>query len=71
MIKLLACPLIAGLLLPALAAAEATRTLQEVTVSARSDGYEERRAAETQKTVLDKTEIEALGGLTVGDVIRK
>ena len=71
MIKLLACPLIAGLLLPALAAAEATRTLQEVTVSARSDGDEERRAAVTQKTVLDKTEIEALGGLTVGEVIRK
>ena len=71
MIKRMAHRLLAGLLLPSLALAEVVPTLREVSVSARSDGDEERRAAVTQKTVLDKTEIEALGGLTVGEVIRK
>lgn len=66
-----AYPLLAGLLAPLPAAADELRTLQEITVTAHSDGDEERRTAVTQKTVLDKTEIEALGGLTVGEVIRK
>jgi len=64
-------PLLAVLFAPLLVNAEATRTLQEVTVTASSDATEERRAAVTQKTVLDQTEIQALGGLTVGEVIRK
>jgi iron complex outermembrane receptor protein len=54
----------------ALAAGDAT-TLREVTVSADADTLAERREAVTQKTVLDRAEIEALGGLTVGETIRK
>lgn len=45
--------------------------LQEVTVTAAADALAEQRAAVTQKTVLDRAEIESLGGLTVGEVIRK
>lgn len=48
-----------------------TATLGEVTVTASSDAEAERQTAVTQKTVLDRQEIEALGGLTVGEVIRK
>ncbi len=55
--------------LPALA--DEAKTLQEVTVTASSDAIEERQAAVTQKTVINRTEIEALGGLTVNEVIRK
>lgn len=47
------------------------KTLKEVTVTAESEAQSERKAAVTQKTVLDRAEIEALGGLTVGEVIRK
>jgi iron complex outermembrane receptor protein len=61
--------------LTAAASAFATDTapaqLKEVTVTATSDALEEQRAAVTQKTVIDRQEIEALGGLTVGEVIRK
>lgn len=64
-------PLLAALLAPLPAAADEVRTLQEVTVTASQDAQQERRAAVTQKTVLDKAEIEALGGLTVGEVIRQ
>jgi iron complex outermembrane receptor protein len=55
----------------ALANAEPATTLPEVTVTASSDAQAERQAAITQKTVIDRAEIEALGGLTVGEVIRK
>ncbi len=48
-----------------------TTTLQEVTVTASSEVEAERQAAVTQKTVIDRKDIEALGGLTVGEVIRK
>ena len=50
-----------------------TTTLKEVTVTASSeaDADAERQSAVTQKTVLDRKEIEALGGLTVGEVVRK
>lgn len=51
--------------------AEPTTTLKEVTVTASSEAEAERQAAVTQKTVIDRQEIEALGGLTVGEVIRK
>ena len=54
-----------------LANAEQPTTLQEITVTATSETEAERRAAVTQKTVIDRQEIEALGGLTVGEVIRK
>lgn len=64
-----------GTLLAALfagmAAAEEPTMLKTVTVTATSDTEGERHAAVTQKTVLDRKEIEALGGLTVGEVIRK
>lgn len=55
----------------ALAHAEPPTTLKEVTVTATSQAEGERQAAVTQKTVIDRQEIEALGGLTVGEVIRK
>lgn len=45
--------------------------LEEITVTATSDALAEQREAATQKTVIDRAEIEALGGLTVGEVIRK
>lgn len=54
-----------------LANAEQPITLKEVTVTATSQAEGERQAAVTQKTVIDRQEIEALGGLTVGEVIRK
>ena len=68
----------AGLLLAATCAAQAQaqpaapeRQLGEVTVRATSDALEEQREAATQKTIIDRKEIEALGGLTVGERIRK
>ena len=67
-------PPVAALLTAAaasLANAEPTTTLKEVTVTASSEVDSERQAAVTQKTVLDRKEIETLGGLTVGEVIRK
>lgn len=45
--------------------------LEEIGVTATSTPLTERRDAVTQKTVLDRAEIETLGGLTVGEVIRK
>lgn len=53
------------------AGAEPGATLKEVVVTASSEADAERQAAVTQKTVIDRKEIEALGGLTVGEVIRK
>lgn len=53
------------------ALADEATTLKEVTVTATADAESERQAAVTQKTVIDRKEIEALGGLTVGEVIRK
>lgn len=53
------------------AKAEPGTTLKEVVVTASSEADAERQAAVTQKTVVDRKEIEALGGLTVGEVIRK
>lgn len=58
-------------LFAALANAEPATTLPEITVTASGDAEAERQAAVTQKTVIDRAEIEALGGLTVGEVIRK
>lgn len=61
-----------ALWLPLAAAhADEPAQLREVTVTATTDALEEQRAAVTQKTVIDRKEIEALGGLTVGEVIRK
>lgn len=47
------------------------RQLGEVTVRPASDALEEQRGAATQKTIIDRKEIAALGGLTVGELIRK
>jgi len=55
----------------ALRAEEDATRLSEVTVTAAPDALAEQRAAVTQKTVIERAEIEALGGLTVGEVIRK
>lgn len=51
------------------APAAAEQTLPEVVVSAPADAA--RHAAVTQKTVLDRREIEALGGLTVAEVLAR
>lgn len=59
------------ILTPALAADPAPVQLKEVTVTASSDALAERHAAVTQKTVIDRKEIEALGGLTVGETLGK
>lgn len=56
---------------PPLAGAGAPAQLQEVTVTAATDAAAEQREAVAQKTVIERREIEALGGLTVGEVIRK
>jgi iron complex outermembrane receptor protein len=47
------------------------RQLGEVTVRSVSDALQDQRIAATQKTIIDRKEIEALGGLTVGELIRK
>ena len=60
----------AALLPPPLAAEEAA-TLKEVTVTAQSSADDERHASVTQKTVIDRAEIDAMGGLSVGEVVRK
>lgn len=57
---------------PALARQPATEhQLGEVTVRSASSALEDQRSAATQKTIIDRQEIEALGGLTVGELIRK
>jgi outer membrane receptor for Fe3+-dicitrate len=52
-------------------AAEAEHRLSEIVVSGQASPFEERRAAVTRKTVLDRQAIEATGGLTVGEVLGK
>ena len=47
------------------------RMLSEVTVSAELSDIEERRSSATQKTIINRNEIEATGGLTVGEVLGK
>ena len=57
---------------PALARQPATEhQLGEVTVRSASSALEDQRSAATQKIIIDRKEIEALGGLTVGELIRK
>ena len=51
--------------------AQVPKQLDEIVVTASHDTLADRREAVTQKTVLDRKEIEALGGLTVGEVLRK
>lgn len=62
-------PLLLCLLTAGSAAAEST--LSAVTVTASGTAEDERREAVTQKVVLERKEIEALGGLSVNEVIRK
>lgn len=53
------------------AAEPAPVQLKEITVTATTDALAEQREAVAQKTVIERKEIEALGGLTVGEVVRK
>lgn len=62
---------LAGVVAPLPALAAPTTAMPEVTITAKGDALAEQRAAASQKTVLDRAEIESLGGLTVGEVIRK
>lgn len=62
---------VGALLASAPLSAEEARTLKEVTVSASSDAVAERQSAATQKTIIDGAEIAALGGLSIGETIRK
>lgn len=66
-------PLIIALLAShAVAWAESEKTLATVTVTGvAEDAIEEQRSSSTQKTVVSRKEIEALGGLTVGEVMGK
>lgn len=59
------------LLTNAFAADSPPARLREITVTATTDALTEQREAVAQKTVIDRKEIESLGGLTVGEVIRK
>ena len=45
--------------------------LEPVTVTGKQTDTERRRNASTQKTVIDRKEVEAMGGLTVGEVLGK
>lgn len=63
-----AAPVLAQPLAPA---SSPERQLGEVTVRPVSSALEEQRSAASQKTIIDRREIEALGGLTVGELIRK
>lgn len=66
-----ACLSLLPLCLAFTAAAE-DKVLQEVTVSATADSdVAERREATTQKVVVTRQDIEAMGALTVGDVMSK
>lgn len=76
--RLLAAAVCAACATPALAQAPAPasapvaeRQLGEVTVRSASDALDDQRSAATQKTIIDRQEIEAMGGLTVGELIRK
>lgn len=53
------------------ALAEEATALREVVVTASGEALAERHAAVTQKTVIDRAEIESLGGLSIGETIRK
>ncbi len=65
------CPaLILGLSGCAACAAE-PQPLPEVTITAKTDAVAAQLGSVTQKIVLDRSELDALGGLTVGEVIRK
>lgn len=59
------------LLTNAFAADSPPARLREITVTVTTDALTEQREAVAQKTVIDRKEIESLGGLTVGEVIRK
>src|SRR3990167_5190999 len=76
--RLLAAAVCAACAAPALAQSPAPASapvaecqLGEVTVRSASDALDDQRSAATQKTIIDRKEIEALGGLTVGELIRK
>jgi len=45
--------------------------LSEITVNGEISDIEERRSSATQKTIINRREIEATGGLTVGEVLGK
>lgn len=66
---ILAFPMLSGIVTPALGA---DATLREITVTAGSAGdIAERRQAATQKVVIERPEIEAMGALTISDVMGK
>lgn len=60
-----------ALSLPCAAFGEEPTTLKEVTVTAKSADVAERRDATSQKVILDRKEIENLGGMTIGEVLGK
>lgn len=68
------CPALAWLALTMLSGtptAQAQQKPESVTITGSSDATDRRRLSTTQKTVLDRKEVENLGGLTVGEVIAK
>lgn len=66
----LAAALCGGLLVAA-ASAQDVKTLDTITVTSTLDDVAERREAGTQKTIVTRQDIEAMGVLTIGDVMGK
>lgn len=66
-----ALALLALTMLSGTATAQEQQKLETVTITGSSDATDRRRLSTTQKTVLDRKEVENLGGLTVGEVIAK
>ena len=66
----LASALCGGLLVAA-ASAQDVKTLDTITVTSTLDDVAERREAGTQKTIVTRQDIEAMGVLTIGDVMGK
>lgn len=63
--------LCSGLLAAASACAQGERILDTVTVKSTLDDVAERRESTAQKTIVTKQDIEAMGVLTIGDVMGK
>jgi outer membrane receptor for ferrienterochelin and colicins len=60
-----------GLVLASLSAQAEDVPVESVTVLGKQSDVDRRWAASTQKTVIDRKEVEAMGGLTVGEVLGK
>lgn len=67
----LASALCGSLLVAGTSWASSEKTLGTITVTADMQGEDERRESVAQKLIVSRTEIEAMGALTIGDVMGK